>query len=116
MKEIKKLLDPFLKKGYIVSIHADLPYLMTDNWWDQPKVFDKETMTNMCTRLKKYTSGDTVVRFWCAHQQVNPLRKRLQSDSSFSVAKNPYMWVYPKYFYQVCFFLCKVFSELTFFL
>ena len=83
---------------------ADVPYIKTDYWWDNEAQFNKGTIRNAFSGLKRFTSGSSVCKIYSAHQQVNPIKKRLTTEANMKVGKNPYFWIYPIHFYKVFFF------------
>ena len=82
-------------------VTTDIPYLVTDFWWDQHDVYRKSTMRNMISGFNDYTNGESVVKIYSAHQQLNPIKKRIEKMTDLKTSKNPYFWIYPRNFYKV---------------
>ena len=82
-------------------VNVDIPYLVTDNWWDSETVFNKGAMRDMFSGFNEYTFEDSVVKVYSAHQQLNPVKKRLEKQTDLKVSKNPYFWLYPRLYYKV---------------
>ena len=72
---------------------VDIPYLMTKYWWDNVDMFDKGTIRDLASGLKRYTNVDSVVKVYSSHQQINPIKKRLAAEAHLRVGKNPYFWI-----------------------